>query len=1152
MLPDVFLVKEKELKEAIEQGELPFLGLFADQFQAKTRNFIKNTIQRNYDPLKSFFEGLRRFPALLSTYLVAHVMEGFGETGHFSVWPYVSDALGIQIPANKKQDLWEAFRKACLSLGLSVSPRLYGPHFMVEEYLRQAGYPLNFIEQLMAKMMKYAEEVGLPDEDDPNSIEVWRIGLIERLNPPFSKVARAAIEMDQGGYYVQLFIRLLRTADIATGYSDSAIERLMSAALKNAGSSGRIKKRIAIPQVVFRNYQVGILLPAAMDRSWFIESDEFSKPYLSLDEERFVALDDRLPFQVRISDFMSGVHWDYPIWEDDANNRFLIFSMPSGQLKVRAKISDKEIPLDPGEYSLVSRFKPDGSSEIELLAGHQDLYLQRFSLKPGECIEIKRGPACALLKADNVATIRWKGESVHGVRGEVIYPSNNLSLEIEIPEEILIASDSIFLLHLHSNSLGENLEINLDAKNENIFAIPLKPYLKEWKTGVTRLLAELRKKGSRRSLIRSSILIWNGLIQVIDRVSFQCDKLPYNIIEDNCENILFKENIITYRDDMNRFFKLVFVDGDRNISTTWAVPGIFLSLEKHTDNGFEEHPLEIGSTLSISPISRDVLKIFATQNATINIGPLQLYTNFEKLGGKRLSLASLREYIGPQNNQLFFINEATCERIPLLTLVSPHTVRSFNAEEGMGFHKINIQFYEKVEAFRFTTKDLLENKEYYLEFEPEKCVENTIYLTPHAKALYFLTDENHYSFYVAAENWPSGVWFIEIDVKMKDRWGMLTDGSDQMFAYALIGAYTGKPGILSEVCSLLDGYDLKELSSVFVRIHKILLRSYARESWDSINWLRSLWQRLLVKIREHFSEDVQIEILEILTTGEQKESSASRPHLYNLSGYYPELYCLPKYEYGRMQSKHNAFFSCTRIFSKQDDLIKVFQDQNFDIAALFGFSNAREVVSKLVFPSSFNMDKYKKALLERDLPERWKLLNSDDWRPGIGDYLGPMHYRYALHKFETAYEKSVSYFNLKIGRVLSFISVSSSKNILNYCESNRLQLSSDEIDLGIFDRVIQTGTLDDADAQRIENHKNIIRFLSLFAQICRCEVRNTGVLRKYFCDIKSSSDYPDDYISQILGYLLYVGEEIFCFYLLLWELIYTADYDMPRRIYVRN
>lgn len=70
------------------------------------------------------------------------------------------------------------------------------------------------------------------------------------------------------------------------------------------------------------------------------------------------------------------------------------------------------------------------------------------------------------------------------------------------------------------------------------------------------------------------------------------------------------------------------------------------------------------------------------------------------------------------------------------------------------------------------------------------------------------------------------------------------------------------------------------------------------------------------------------------------------------------------------------------------------------------------------------------------------------------------------------------------------------------------KLSIDEMDL-----------LADEEAQLRENYLVMIQFLAAFALVCRQDVRNPGVLK------------------------LFIGEDIFAFYLLLWEIGFQADRD---------
>ena len=124
--------------------------------------------------------------------------------------------------------------------------------------------------------------------------------------------------------------------------------------------------------------------------------------------------------------------------------------------------------------------------------------------------------------------------------------------------------------------------------------------------------------------------------------------------------------------------------------------------------------------------------------------------------------------------------------------------------------------------------------------------------------------------------------------------------------------------------------------------------------------------------------------------------------------------------------------------------------------------------------------------------------------------------------------------------------------IAHFVDHGHFKSFNNSIDLGLFDgEDINTELISDEEAQKRENLISTIRFLSLFAQICRSESRCEGSLVKFFAAIKQLN-FTDNTARKILSYLLYIGEDIFSFYLLLWELAFTADCDPERMLYVRN
>ncbi len=1147
MLPDkLFLPLEEALKEKIYAGEAPFLGLFADGFPSARRKFIFNAIKRSSSPIDKYIDGLQDFPALLSTYLVIHLVEGFGRSGHFEVYPIIAEPLGVKtIPESQKKKLWRAFRKACVRLGLSISPRTSGTHYMVEEYMRQAGFPINFVDRLTLKMIRYTNEVGIPYEDDPDSIKLWQQGLLERLNSPFPKVAKEAMERDEKGYYTQLFIQLLKGNE-----STTRIEDLITKTIKE-GPQNKTFKRITIPQIIFKDFEMGILLPGGRENQWQVDIDGEIRRYTSsYIEDHFIPFESEHPFSGEITEINSGVKWKYPLWKDEKNNRLLIFSMPSGRLSRSAAISDEDICLDPGEYLLLLRFEPENDEgEVEQISEEPSLYIRSIVLSPDKSFILRRGPAKLYLKANDVPALNWLGDSVRGVRGNVFYPSEDLKVEVTIPEEFLEFHDHSFTLIFKSRVLGNDIEVPMTG-GKNI--IDLYPYLSDWKPGVGRLLAELHRKNSRRSLVRNSVTLWHGLKFVKDRIEFVCDTLPKNRFEDGCQNlkIIEDEKIITYKDDTTRFFKMAFQDERRVNYFTWAVPGIFLTLESYKDGNVAERPLKKGATLAISPTVRNVLKIYATNPATLKIGDFETRSNFTRLGSKRIPLASLLEYIRPEDNALYFQNEITGVETPLVYLVSPHEVFNFSAEPHLNYRKIRFRLVDKTEAVRISAKNLLDGTESHTELNSYDSFQYDILdFTFGGKAHVFSNANNEYDIDISLDNWQPGLWLLEFEVKLHGRWGALTNERNDIYADGLIISDVGKIGTFKEVLTNVeDNYEEKEYYNAFEHLHKALLYPYAKESWQKIYWIEKVWKEIHFKLARNYDNEIWMSLLSLSTKRPPEIASEDWIPARHIGAYLPQLYCLHRNEYAKIRKQDNILLNCLRFFPRLSNLIRIYSNNDFDTSSLMGFSNAFEVHCQNISPKQFNMSNYKQALTSLDLSERWRLLNDDEWHPARGDYLGPMHYRYALMMLKEAYRSSLAVDSYRRGRLLNLVRTMSSERIDKYVADDCFRQFTRQTDLGLFDYDEQhTDITDEEKVQEKEHLSNTIRFVSLLAQICRCEARCKGVLDNFLSDMKERfDDFNTADLRKTFCYLLYIGEDVFAFYLLLWELIFTADYDSGR------
>ena len=1138
--PERFYSKEKDLQEKIKSGEYPFLGLFADDLQTETRDIILYRLNRKQSPVGSFASGMLYFPALLSTYLVIHLMEGFGNTGIFDVYSHIKRAIGTDIPLNQRQLLWDSFRSACLSLGLSVSPKTSGSHYMANEYLRQTGIPLNYISTLTDKMLKYSIDVGLPDEDDTDAIKLWQEGLLARLTPPFPQTARQAFELDENGYYVQLFTRLLHQREVRVRGA-SKVEDLMLDVIQGGGHQGKTK-HISIPQIVLRDYQMGIILP---EGTWTISTGEETKRIISR-EDSFFPFENKLIFNVRVKKEKINTPWTYSLWQDEKDNRLLIFSGKTGRFLRSVTLAEEDIYLPPGDYSLLLRFKPE-NGEPEKISSNPEMYMEAISLNPAETFSITRGPAKLDLQADNVPTINWKGNAVRGEKGEMLYPSGNLALEIFIPKEYLTLHADPIILLLKSNTFGEKaFKIKTDSRER--FSVDLIDVFSSWEPGVSRVLAELKRQNSQRVLTRNAVVVWNGLKSIERKVLFHCARLPENLDEKVSDNLLVRndERVITYENDMNRFFRMIFNDDKRKLVFTWMVPGVFLILEKYTAGGVREYPVKIGATLPVSSASRDVLRIAASDDAVLQLGSFSKRASFSRISATKIPLASLVEYVGPAAHTLNYRNENTGNILPLVNIVAPHEARVFSIEAVGGQRKIHFQLHDNADALRIRARNLLDDNSTFLEIYPTSMSTTSHSFMNGGKTTIFAEEAREFDLYISADGWEPGLWLIDIEVKINNRWGLLSNGHGEVCLDGMIINHAGRIGVWRDIVDFLDTEESDiDFLSLFKRVHEAVVIPFDSDSDNNICWLEESWRWLSQKVSEKADREDFRELLRFSLKYPEKIIPARENPYRRLGAYFPQIYCFERSFYEKI-TKENNVLKCLMALPILEAPFPAFQEGMFDQLAFLGFKNAQEAYCKMINPSGFDIATYKLALEQSDISDRWRRMIYEDWMPGEGDYLGAMHYQYALSKLKSAYDEIITINAERIGRIMGIAGYFSSKRLSDYHHDCCPAHLCKDIHLALLDGTLNTELMPDEELQNRENMCHIIHFISLFAQICRMESRCSGSLKAFMLDIAKylqNYGFADEYYRRVLGFILHVGEDMFLFYLLLWELALRCDYD---------
>jgi hypothetical protein len=258
----MLLQSERVVRDSIRKSDVPFLGLLAETFTSELKASIEHTVLID-SSVDAYIYYLARYPALFSINIASHVMGGLGQTGHFELYTHIQQAICVkrELASVEKERLWKAFRKSILILGFEPSPRISGTHYMADEYLRQAGVPLAFVDALAERMLTFAKRVGLPDEDDQEALTQWQVALDAKLEQPFSRTARKAILLDTGGYYTRVFLKV-HSVGGQLGSKPNVLEKAMARAFLRQGETRNLK-RAALPYLSLHHGILGVSVPGA-------------------------------------------------------------------------------------------------------------------------------------------------------------------------------------------------------------------------------------------------------------------------------------------------------------------------------------------------------------------------------------------------------------------------------------------------------------------------------------------------------------------------------------------------------------------------------------------------------------------------------------------------------------------------------------------------------------------------------------------------------------------------------------------------------------------------------------------------------------------------------------------------------------------------
>ena len=1123
---------EKRLKEV----DWPFLGLFGEMLD-KNMCHIAAMAMANTSSIKGYCVLLDNYPALFSIYLCRELMQNVGQHDYFQLWPEIHKALLLKetLTDPEKSYLWSHFRVACKKLGLEVSPRIGGAHFRVDEFLRQVGLSVHHAKNLAIKMFRFARRHGVPDEDNSLSILAWQAALCQTLHTQFSKVGLDAVMLDRKGYFTQSFLRIYYAPE-SVGGDASLLEKAFAEALLALGEKNQSVTHAAIPQVLFQNQMIGVLLPGGETRDWRVTVDGKSRLLRSNDSDQFIPLEESLPISISIFDESGLKIVDLPLWEDEKNNRIILFSADTGHLVARGALASPDLVVSPGRYCLVSRFEPQTEAPEYLhLSDSPTLFLMSLTLGPRENFELSRGSTILRVRATSEPMLVWKGQSFRSREGQQVFAVSGLQAQVQVAKDQLI-SGVRFEADITFGHGGERKTVPIMFNQDGIGMLYIEQIAVDakWSPGVWRCHLHLRRAGEARSLGRLSGFCWVGLSDIQPGPRFILKETPKNLLlsaSDNAEQLSLTE--IRCSDAGRKLVRLVFaLDARREAVFTWMVPGVFLELlEYDGERRVIRKPLPVGKTLLASSLTNGQLIISSTEAATIKLGALQRYRDFSRSGPMALPLGTLADHITPQSNKLVYCSDKTGNPITLVCLMRPQEILSFSIKHDRNQAVIRFKTIEPICMMQVHLSNLVSGVSHtiFIDLLEEDLERDS---REEAQVLQTTTDDGFQSTttIIPSKNLQFGLWLVSFEVRQQSVWGRLSNARGDKYIAGI--AVDEDQRILAK--GLTDFVMQMSIqvndAAILMRVHEALQYCYAPDSWPSVSWLVPLWRSLLSKILST-GDSKKLQLLNWATKDPDDASSSGWIPQMTILSCLPELLAANADSYQRVTNNGGLLQQSLKVLGNLPiSLASAFiKDIHFSVA--LAFSNAPAIAARQAHPTQFDVRKYRESLLKNDNRISIYLISDATYDPGPGGWLGPLHSRFMKHHLEERWARTQGGNELRRGQAVGM-----ARRAQRFSRNLIINDRTMEWVASPWEREADEFTTDSV-RERLDLFRSLEHFFSTFAWYCRLESRQPGALTNFFKGISE----PGVDIESSLGFLIHVGESMLGYYLLLWEFVQQAE-----------
>jgi hypothetical protein len=1129
---------EAHVRDLIKKVEVPVLGLLGGLLPEETRAAIRADL-REAPSVRAYIQRLERFPAMFGVWLAEHVMYGVGQDGHFSLYPHVQKALGgISTISNDERDsLWRAFRRAMLKLGIQpLTGR--SDNYMADEYVRQAGVPIAFADDLAQRMLQLAKRVGLPDEDDQECLLTWQSALLNKLTLPFSITARRAVERDAQAYYVRAFLRVHANGGHPT--SADALEEALAKAFSSDRGASAIK-RASILKLLYRDGSLGVLFPpAAASTSYQVVCGEHQRTVRVEEGGCFRPLPAGLHKEVAVFQ-ADGERVVYArLWVDSMSNRLLVFNA-DGRLVVAGQLGQGvRIELAPGRYVALCRFEPTSPETWDEVSETPRLVEVRLDVPAGREVVLRNGPAHIVIAGHDQPTFSLHGQ-VRGSLERLELWYGPVESDIEVPADWRVGGQAF---ELRAVCGLERSVVPVRVGEDGRARVALAKALEELSvvSGVHRIVVELARAGDARSVQRQSILYWFGLETVTCGLRFLFRERPKNLISAGCVGVKLSDKVAEPADDHSRFVRLAFdIGGGRAVHLSWNRPGVFVEVEQPTaDGSMDIVARPHGATETVSLTSSKNIIISASEPGYVTLGSTRIFVDFERHPRKVFPASFLASRIEPGARTLRYETNSGGASLPLLELTQPHYATNVATERLANLLTVKLTVSCEPTDVSINGKELSTGREAHAEhvllagsWHQSELARVQAYSVPKdgGHVIHVLID---------VKTLPHGVWTLGFGARIAGTWGRLEDSGEGRFCVAVALDVLGNELSGSAVLAAAARLELPEVTARLGRLNDHFRQLCSPMCWEQVSWLSQYFTVLVDRMRDHESDFIG-ELVDMAVAQTSDGVAAGYIAKQSVGASLNRIFTQPRQSYRRVNTKAHPLSVALRAMSElRSSLASVFGSIIHPCAAM-AFKNAAQVMQGLR-PKHFSLASYRTILTQTHIEAACQL-DDELFLPRHGELLGPLHLVHAWRDLERGYKTA----QMPLQRRSAAIALARSLHRKYGVFDRSVPAGLQGQELALHPRPPKPEEMDDDQQLRFETMGHIANACAWLAWYCRLDSRGNGPLAGFqvnLADLCKKLDVTGPVISDCVAYYLHVAPAMFSFYLLLWELVQISELDV--------